>query len=316
MSGEWLRKPAGSTTVVFVHGILSSGDTCWKNNNGTYWPTLIEKDAMLKGTGIYIFSYETSIFSGTYSLNDVVDALKEYLKLDKVIDSRNIIFVCHSMGGIVVRKYLVERRMDLIERNTFIGLFLLASPSLGAKYANFLKPLARLIGHTQADALRFEQDNIWLNGLDKEFINVKEAGRLQIEGKELVEDKSIVLRSIIRNQVVEPFSAAKYFGEPFKVPKSDHFSIAKPNSPTAIQHRLLCEFIKASARSAKAVETKDETLSVETIEAPLDSIQPEASTVKSTPGTESSMPELSFEEAAAKFRQEQQAKREKWGGGI
>jgi hypothetical protein len=35
----------------------------------------------------------------------------------------------------------------------------------------------------------------------------------------------------------------RYFGEPFKVPDSDHFSIAKPASVAAIQHRLLVRFI-------------------------------------------------------------------------
>jgi hypothetical protein len=36
MEGQWLRRPTGDTTVVFVHGVLSSGDTCWRNSNGAY----------------------------------------------------------------------------------------------------------------------------------------------------------------------------------------------------------------------------------------------------------------------------------------
>lgn len=31
MFGEWLRKPTSATSVVFVHGILSSGDNCWRH---------------------------------------------------------------------------------------------------------------------------------------------------------------------------------------------------------------------------------------------------------------------------------------------
>ena len=45
--------------------------------------------------------------------------------------------------------------------------------------------------------------------------------------------------------MVEPFSGARYFGESFKVPGSDHFSIAKPEDREAIQHRLLLYFITA-----------------------------------------------------------------------
>jgi hypothetical protein len=148
------------------------------------------------------------------------------------------------MGGIVARKYLTERSTDLIEKGIEAGVFLVASPSLGSAYATWLAPLARFLGHTQAEALRFEQTNIWLTGLDKEFQNLREAGRLKILGKELVEDKFIALRGLWRRQVVEPFSGARYFGESFKVPNSDHFSIAKPESADAIQHRLLCQFIR------------------------------------------------------------------------
>lgn len=81
---------------------------------------------------------------------------------------------------------------------------------------------------------------------------LKEQGTLLIEGRELVEDtfipfgKSFLkgLARLWRKQVVEPFSAARYFGDPFKVPASDHLTIAKPENRDAIQHRLLCEFIK------------------------------------------------------------------------
>lgn len=245
MQGEWLREPKGTTSVVFVHGILSSGDACWLNNNGTYWPELLTNEEEFLDTGIYIYSYETGYFSGNYSLNDVVDDLKERsINLDGIFDSKQVIFVCHSMGGIVVRKFIVERISDLLERKTKIGLFLVASPSLGSSYANFLGSLAKVVGNTQADVLRFEQNNIWLNGLDKEFQNLKSSGKIKIIGKELVEDKFFTFKNFWSKQVVEPFSGARYFGESFKVPNSDHFSIAKPEDKESIQHRLLCKFLK------------------------------------------------------------------------
>jgi hypothetical protein len=79
--------------------------------------------------------------------------------------------------------------------------------------------------------------------LDKEFVNLKEGGKLKIKGKELVEDKFVVLPKLWGRQVVEPFSGARYFGEQYKVPGSDHFSIAKPKDENADQHRLLCRFV-------------------------------------------------------------------------
>jgi hypothetical protein len=255
MPGEWIRGPQGAAaSAVFVHGILSSGETCWRNDNGSYWPELLKNERELGSLGIYVFTYETGIFSGSFRLGDIVDDLKENMRVDGVLASDRLIFVCHSMGGIAVRKYIVERQAELIGAGKEIDLFLVASPSLGSSYADWLSPLAQLFGHAQADALRFVRNNNWLMDLDKEFLNLKEGGTLKIEGKELVEDKFIELKKIKlgiiwRRQVVEPFSGARYFGEPYKVPKSDHFSIAKPDNKNAIQHRLLSRFVSENALS-------------------------------------------------------------------
>src|SRR5262249_25326346 len=76
-----------------------------------------------------------------------------------------------------------------------------------------------------------------------EFQNLKESRRLALTGKELVEDNFILLSGLLRNQVVPPFSGAKYFGNAYKVPNSDHFSICKVSSAEDIQHRLLVQYI-------------------------------------------------------------------------
>jgi len=256
MKGDWIRKPTDRASVVFVHGILSSGDACWRHSDGTYWPDLLADEPDLKSIGIYVFTYRTDVFSGSYSLSDTVDALKEQMRLDSVLDSDRIIFVCHSMGGIVVRKFLVERQADFVNSGKAFGLFLVASPSLGASYADWLSPLVALMGHSQSKVLRFVRNNEWLMDLDKEFTNLKEARTLDLSGKELVEDKPPILSKLWRRPVVESFSGARYFGEPVKVPDSDHFSIAKPSDRNAFQHRLLVEFIK-SCLAAKRVKKRE-----------------------------------------------------------
>lgn len=252
MLGQWIQKPKSGTSIIFVHGILSDGEACWRNPNGNYWPTLLKDETEFDALGIYVYTYQTGIFSGSYRLGDVVDDLKERMTLDGLLESQKIIFVCHSMGGIVVRKFLIERDADLIERKIEIGLFLVASPSLGSAYASWLGPLAQVLGHAQADALRFSSGNAWLNDLDKEFQNVKGAGKLRVRGKELIEDKFVVLKKFFRKQVVDPISGARYFGEAYKVPQSDHFSIAKPENNEAIQHRLLLQFIRDMLVSVRA----------------------------------------------------------------
>ena len=247
MKGEWIRKPSNSDlTVVFVHGFLSNGRDCWKNEvSGAYWPELLKNESEHDSIGIYVYTYQTDFFSGSYSLGDVVDDLKERLQLDHVLNSKNLVFVCHSMGGIVVRRYLVSQEHNLKE--VAVGLYLVASPSLGSNYANWLEPIAQLMNHSQADVLRFSQNNQWLNDLNKDFKNLIGTNRLTILGKEITEDKFVILKKLrFLKQVVEPLSGALYFPEPYKLPGSDHFSIAKPENKDSIQHRLLLKFIEVN----------------------------------------------------------------------
>lgn len=244
MQGDWIRHPTNGVAVVFVHGVLSSAEKSWRHANGTWWPSLLAEDEAAPPVGVWAFSYRTDLFSGSYRIGDAVDALKAHMRLDGLFDCHTIVFVAHSMGGLVVRKLLVERREDFRDRGISVGLFLVASPSLGSGYANWLELVARAVGHTQADALRFSDTNAWLLDLDKEFKNLKEAGHLRLVGKELAEDVALFLRPFNRKPIVESFSALRFFGEPYKVPGSDHSSVAAPEGPRAIQHRLLLDFLR------------------------------------------------------------------------
>lgn len=244
MDGKWLQRPKSATSVIFVHGLFSDAENCWRHQNGTYWPSVLQADEIGESLGIYNFTYRTSKTSRSYQIGDATDALREYMEIDAVTSSKNLIFVCHSMGGIVSRRYLVQQQARLIEEKHNIGLFLLASPSLGSRYANWLLPIIYGFKHAQAAKLVFSEDKGWLNELDADFKDLRESGRLPIFGKELIEDAGIFFRGMFGRRVVERFSGARYFANAFKVPGSDHFSISKISNADDIQHRQLRTFIR------------------------------------------------------------------------
>jgi pimeloyl-ACP methyl ester carboxylesterase len=246
---KWIRKPQGDTAVVFVHGILSRPKSSWRNGDA-YWPNLLAQEESLTSLGIYVFFYQTNPSSARYSVSDAADSLALYLKTDGLLGLRRLIFVCHSMGGIVVRRYIVASQNDLRTSVIRVGLFLVASPSIGSEYANWVSAFARAVGHSQAEILRFSQSNLWLNDLDQDFMKLRDD--LGIRGRELMEDKFVVLSSIWHKQVVEPFSAHRYFADPLKIAESDHFTIATPTAGTSMQHIALVDFISDFLESTPA----------------------------------------------------------------
>lgn len=265
MEPMWLRKARNATTIVFIHGLFSSNETAWLHPDGSFWPELVCEEPQLSNSGVYLFSYRTDVHAGTFSLENAVDAMRERFRLDGVIDNESagsgLIFVCHSMGGILARRYVIAQQLNLVDRKLPIGLFLIASPSLGSEYANFVRAIAPFY-NAQIDILRFSQENQWLNALDKDFINIKEGKRLPIFGKELVEDNFIGTNRFFRQkQIVQPMSGARYFGEPVKIEHTDHFSIAKPISAHSIQHRLLVDFVKTMAQRSQLDQSREEAAS-------------------------------------------------------
>jgi pimeloyl-ACP methyl ester carboxylesterase len=229
---------------VFVHGI-NSDENAFRSASA-FWPDLLLDDLDFSNVGIFAFEYRSKISAPGYTLGDAVDYLKEILKLELIDQQRQIIFVCHSMGGNLVRRYLVMQSLHYAKMQTKIGLFMLACPSIGSHYANLFR-LIRRNYHMQLESLVNSQRNVWLNDLDKDFRNLLSGNSFEIIGRELAEDLPIVGRWLMpRTQVVPPQSALRYFGDPLKVPGSDHFTISAPSGSDSLQHRVLKDWMKSN----------------------------------------------------------------------
>jgi|GEM_PF-6544289 len=244
----WYRNTDGDTVIVFVHGFLSDSRACWLSEDSrTYWPQLISTDPQFAGVAIFLGGYYTEQDSADYGVRHAADELMSALKRrdnlrKNVLDKKNVIFICHSLGGVVAR-YMIEKNFtDFADKN--VGLILIASPSYGSEEANRLAWLAQLFGNQLGKDLKWGNET--LKDLDSRFKDLIYQRRLKnLVGVEAYENHFIIHRrwwlSDISRVVTED-SAGRYFGAPKLLRNTDHFTCVKPTSRSHPTYELLIDF--------------------------------------------------------------------------
>jgi pimeloyl-ACP methyl ester carboxylesterase len=246
----WLRRPENDSVVVFVHGVLSDSGKCWQNDTvtpPTYWPKMIMNDSRFAGTGIFLGGYFTAIDSGRYdiaaSTHELYAAMRrtEEHETTSVLSNKRIVFVCHSTGGIVAR-YLLASHYEAF-REKEVGLVLIASPSAGSHWANWVQYLTSFYGHAVGQQL--QEDSWSLKDLDLQFKELVYNRKIpSLKGIEAYENHFIFHRKWLPNKkvIVTEQSAGRYFGAPICLRQTDHFSAVKPTTRNHPGYELVLDF--------------------------------------------------------------------------
>jgi pimeloyl-ACP methyl ester carboxylesterase len=126
--------PYKERAVVFVHGLFGDADSTWRYSPTVYWPQLLTTDDAFQDADVYVASYASPYSGNKMSLDEVVTNLNNRLVSDEVFSKhREIVFVCHSLGGLVVQRLLLTFR-DYAQKVSFIYFF--STPETGAQIAN------------------------------------------------------------------------------------------------------------------------------------------------------------------------------------
>lgn len=213
--------------LVLIHGITGDGRSSWTSPNGTYWPKLMEGDPAFKDFDIYVYEYPTSLFGECMAVSDLAGAMHTHLKSDAVFeDHESVIFLAHSMGGLIVRTFLLRYR-DKADNVPMI--IFMATPSAGswkAKVGSLLPTCPQVEDLRKLDVNSFlkTQQSDWLNASFKDRI-VSHCGiETQTSGGSLTVDRSS--------------ASLLCTGELLSIP-TDHSHVVKPNSTDDLPHRFL-----------------------------------------------------------------------------
>jgi len=220
---------SSKSVIVFVHGFNTDNYSCWKNvKYSSYWPHLISEDDDFKNISIFLGGYPTSKFKYRefgigQSSNHLFESLNTRIDGQCVMDKERVIFICYSFGGSVVRRMILEHYEHF--KHKMIGLFFVATPSLGSCMANIFAPYSYIVTHKQLLFLRtkssYSQD---LDDWFREFLDSRKIPGLV--GFECVEQKN----DYFFFRIVGVKSGSRYFGSKKIIPDANHRNIVKPSS--------------------------------------------------------------------------------------
>ena len=103
------QKPPAKVALVFVHGVTGDMIDTWTADNGKQFWNLVNENEQLKGkTDAFVFGFPSYLFkSGSFDIQAAANRLHERIAYSKVLDYPAVVFVAHSMGGLVVLRELL-----------------------------------------------------------------------------------------------------------------------------------------------------------------------------------------------------------------
>ncbi|KAH6672474.1 ankyrin repeat-containing domain protein [Halenospora varia] len=177
--------------IIAVHGLNGDPEDTWTHKNGAYWI----KDFLppeFPGARIYTYGYNADVLAsfGTGNIDTFAKVLLEEIMNTRTKTEeqrRPIIFICHSMGGLVVKRTLIvaaqRTRYKNIKSSTS-SIFFMAVPHRGNDHASIFSKIAtvsnfalastaasRAFGRTRSDLLKsLKKDDQSLTLLTGDFV--------------------------------------------------------------------------------------------------------------------------------------------------
>jgi|GEM_PF-1091341 len=260
--------------VIFVHGLGGDAFETWTHPDdpNAFWPKWLGED--FPEVGVWSLGYVATKSnvarnsSKNMPLLDLAVELLELLSLDG-IGSRPLMFVCHSMGGLLV-KHVIRKAFDLQKNNQerrellsqTKAVFFLATPHSGselASYADFWAGYFASVNRMIAvNVSELQLNSHYLKDLLEWYSN--NAVQQGIETKSYTETTKTKIKGLLSTFVVNRSSSDPgVLGFPsIPLPGEDHFSIAIPSDRTKMVYKAARKLLYDYVLSGTPVESPDE----------------------------------------------------------
>lgn len=158
--------------IVFVHGFDSDPTSAWTNRSGVSWPDLIKDDEKFRDYTVATYRYDTPLFSRTSTIEEIAVRMLRQIEDKGVFEKYNeIYFIVHSMGGLVVKRVLVDlhrpTQIDMLRKVK--AVLFIATPAQGSNLADLA---AYLSVNPQVANMKPADFNAFLQGLEDQWQNL------------------------------------------------------------------------------------------------------------------------------------------------
>jgi len=230
--------------VVFVHGLGGNAYDTWRyrTEGSTFWPVWLARD--IPGLTTWTLAYEappTNWLGTAMPIQDRAKNVLECLLGRHELRGVPLVFVCHSLGGLVVKQVLRAadgRRAYSAETQAFLnsvkGIVFMATPHTGSMQATLLDKF-RLVAWPSASTLDLVRNNANLRDLNVWYRNWSGA----INHKVFFEKQGTTAGVIVGDDSSDP---GLLHVDPVGV-DADHLRICKPADATALIYIRTRDFI-------------------------------------------------------------------------
>lgn len=218
---RWVRDPNPQHTVavVFVHGIFGDTLKTWAlEGKKPLYDYLFDNKEIARKVDVLAFGYNSNMLqSGSMDIREASTKLDQSLQFHQVYDYKHIVFVAHSMGGLIVLRHLIASP-SLAQKVPLVVLF--ATPQEGSQITTIVDKVA----NNPALSQMFPANkNVFLQQLDDDWKSLSRKPAV-VCGYEKLETYGVA--------VVGWDSATRFCSE--KAPAmegTDHLTIVKPDRP-------------------------------------------------------------------------------------
>ena len=221
---HWVKRssPNEKVAVVFVHGLFGDTDGTWTNASGQSFFKLLEA-APGVGRQLDIFAFgftSNAIKSGSLDIREAANMLEQSLQYNGVWDYPTVVFVAHSMGGLIVMREMVD---NPAHREKVSLMVFYAVPQEGSQITAIAQHVVR---NPAVKQMLMADQNDFLKLLSDEW------------GRVPSQDKPTIICAYetapLDGVMIVPWSSATRFcdGVPAAIEGTDHSTIVKPDRPS------------------------------------------------------------------------------------